>query len=1369
MQSMHKFFTLQSSLMEKFLSNISDGGGKFYIPTFSEFNFNKEDWASYLFRMENHFKAYSVAADSQKRAYFLSWVGTDAIQLLQKLYGDLNLDSYSFEEITGRMSEYYKSSTHIIAARYKFLQTRMKTDQNYSSWVAELKGMARDCAFVCPNSGCNQNLVDSYIRDMVVLHTPHEMVRCQALQCLNPSLEDVLKIANTYQSTQLAKNIITCSSDPPVINQVFQESRKERSNSRGSRESIPNSIQSNPEKSKTYNLLLRKSCSNCFVNHDRKTCKFFKSRCNHCGRMGHIAPVCLSRNRSPNYANLVEEVFSDSEKVNLVNNIKHSGLHYYVDVDLNNHPTRMMLDSGATCSIIDKKTYQMLGSPYLHRSSSLLRSYGGANVPLKGWFTVNVRFQSTVKKLRLLVTGSDSGVNIFGTPWFHAFGMKITGPCEVNQILFSDVSSEVKSSVENLCKKYSEIFEAGLGTCSSFKATLYLKKDFRPKFFKPRPIPFAHYNSVKLEIERLLDAGIIKSVKTSQWAAPIVVVPKPNGKIRICGDFKVTVNPQLDIERYPIPRSEELFHKLQNGQYFSKIDLADAYLQIELDEEAKKMAVINTPFGLFQYQRLPFGIASAPAIFQCFMEQVIAGIPYCATFLDDMIVTGPTTEKHLEMLEKIFKSLKENGLRCNLSKCAFFQSKVEYLGNSLSAEGIKPSEKNIQAIQNLPKPKNLAELQSFIGKINYYNKFIPNFATICGPLNALRKKNSQFKWTDVEDKAYAILKKRIMDATQLAHYNSNYPISLATDASAYGVGAVLSIHYPNGYEYPLAFASKTLNDQEKKYSQIEKEALSIIFGVKKFHQYLSGRTFELITDHKPLVSLFHPEKGLPVYTLARLQRWAITLMGYTYTIRYRSTEKHSNADALSRLPHGPDPDFDHSEIETCNSIMEDQTFALEEFPINTELIKRSTREDPILRRVLDYVQKGWPNFVQDKDLKVYFEKRLSISCTSGILLLQTDFTRVIVPMRFRSSVLRMLHVGHWGIVRMKQMARRYCWWPGMDKEVEQLAKDCQTCQIIKPDPPRKFNSWPSPEKAWERIHVDFAGPFWNAMWLIVVDSYSKFPFIIKMTNITSDSTINALKQIFVLEGAPETIVSDNGAQFTSDQFQKFCSCYGITHLTTAPFHPASNGEAERFVRTFKEAMRKAALEKEGKDEALNTLLFSYRTTPSPRSGKSPSELLHGRQPRTLLSSLIPKNDQHRTRISKCKFQIDDQVYVKFFGGRDEWQAGSIGKHLGRMMYEVNTERGKVRRHQNQIRLRCYKTPETEHNKEGFTFLNLDNIPSQKSIADHDFESPNKEQIENPPASSVESRFEQADLPETVTLPDLRRSQRLRRPTVRFNL
>ncbi|XP_036324968.1 uncharacterized protein K02A2.6-like [Rhagoletis pomonella] len=1172
------------------------------VPAFTTFNHDKQQWESYIAQLTQHFTAYKVIDDDQKKAFFLSWVGGETFELLVKLFCSVDVQSKSYEELVAKLTSHFKTKVHVLASRYELFKLKMGPNQKYSEWLAELRGVARNCKYVCRNKECNKEFVDELIRDIIVLNTPHEAVRTAALQKLEPTLEDIILVAEAFEAAQTVKKQV--SGENEVKTEVLQlKSTQARS-------------QSNEA---PYSSGQSQSCSGCGTHHSREKCKFRNAQCRKCKRFGHIAPVCNtgSKVNSPKqqYGRHQKQqklktnqnsVLTISQVNSCSNTVSKTNRKYMVEVRINGKPLQFQLDSGATCSIIGLEGYRQIHSPpLLPCNQGYVTTYGGGKVKILGSVNVTLQRGDIEKQVQVTVTNVERNGEILGTDLIEELGLC---PCQAH------VKAITLNTCEELIKKFPTVFNDSLGHCKSFEAHLQLKPNAVPKYFKARPLPFSQMEAFKREAQRLVDKGIWKPLHFSNWAAPIVVVPKTNGRIRICG-IKA-LNAQLDVDQYPIPRVEELFQTLRGSKLFTKIDLSDAYFQVEMDEASKKLTVVNTPAGLFEYQRLPFGVASAPAIFQRLLEQIIVNIPRCVNYLDDIIIGGKSLDDLNENIEQVFSRLQQHGFTCQQSKCSFMQREVEYLGFIINSDGISPTSSKVAAINELPRPDNLKDLQAFLGKINYYSKFINNLAQTAAPLNNLRRMNETFKWGEEQEKSFTELKRQLSTAPLLSHFDDKLPIVLATDASSHGIGAVLSHRLHDGSEKPVAFASKTLDEHQKLYSQIEKEALSIIFGVKKFHQYLYGRTFTLLTDHKPLVTIFSPDKQLPVLTIQRLQRWALTLMAYRYEIKYRATDKHSNADALSRLPKGPDVDFDRANL--CFQVDIDQQ--LDEFPLNASRLRKLTQRDVVLKKVSKFIEEGWPGKLSKADaaLQPYFTRRFSLSIELGIVILQTNYSRVVVPESARTTVIDLLHEGHWGISRMKQMARRHCWWPKLDSDIEQRVSDCRPCQEHSAtSPAQEFSCWPAAEGPWQRIHLDFAGPFLDSMWLLCVDAYSKFPFVVKMQHITATATIEALNSIFAVEGFPDTIVSDNGRQFTASTFQQFCTDRGIKHLTTAPFHPASNGEAERFVRTFKQSLKSDR----------------WRASPNPTTGKSPAELLHGRQPRGLLTLLHPTSSNETSKAS----------------------------------------------------------------------------------------------------------------------------------------
>ena len=399
----------------------------------------------------------------------------------------------------------------------------------------------------------------------------------------------------------------------------------------------------------------------------------------------------------------------------------------------------------------------------------------------------------------------------------------------------------------------------------------------------------------------------------------------------------------------------------------------------------------------------------------------------------------------MKSLAEVLARLENAGLRLKLGKCKFMPPSVEYLGYRVDADGLHAIDKKVEPIRNAPAPTNQQQLRSFLGMVNYYAKFVNNYATITHPLNELLHNGVKWKWGDSQQKAFSKLKEKLSSAPILTHYEAELPLKLDTDASNYGVGAVISHVLPDGKEKPIAFASRTLSKSERNYAQIEKEALSIIFGIKKFHQYLYGRKFLLVTDHKPLISLLGPKTGIPTLAAARLQRWALLLSAYQYEIVYRSTNKHANADCLSRLP-----------LQVINHAAEvDDAAMINKLQIETALgvdhVRNATRSDPTLSRVLDYTLSGWPEAIDLETIKPYFNKRNEITTEDGCVLWGI---RVIIPKVLRDQVLNELHVDHPGIVRMKSLARLHVWWPGIDEDIAKVIRSCSKCQVARNRPPQ---------------------------------------------------------------------------------------------------------------------------------------------------------------------------------------------------------------------------------------------------------------------------------------------------------------------------
>ncbi|XP_022795607.1 uncharacterized protein K02A2.6-like [Stylophora pistillata] len=525
------------------------------------------------------------------------------------------------------------------------------------------------------------------------------------------------------------------------------------------------------------------------------------------------------------------------------------------------------------------------------------------------------------------------------------------------------------------------------------------------------------------------------------------------------------------------------------------------------------------------------------------------------------------------------------------------------------------------------------------------------------------------------------VKEGLTSDSLLVHYDVTRELRLACDASSYGLGAVISHVMDDGREKPIAYASRTLTSSERNYAQIEREALSIIYGVKKFRQFLYGWKFTLVTDHKPLLSILGPKSAIPTLAAARMQRWALVLSAYDYEIVFKRSEDHANCDVLSRLPRKGSDLAGEASIYRVSAVDDD-------FPILAKDIARETQHDPAMSKVLHFVMSGWPDRCEDETLKPYHNRRLELSCEQSCILWGS---RVIIPPSLRVKMLKELHWEHPGMCGMKAIARSCVWWPKMDEEIEDVVRSCTVCQSTRSSPPcAPLIPWNWPSKPFQRIHVDFCQKEAD-YFLVVVDSHSKWIEVKHMTSTTADKTIDELRLIFAEHGLPEELVSDNGPQFVSHEFSEFMRKNGIKHTLVPPYHPPSNGAAERSVRVLKEALIKQVLEGTkgiSMKHRLANFLFRYRTTPHSTTGVTPAELRVKRKLRTRLNLVKPDLEQavqhKQTKQAVYKdpkvdaerfFQVYDRVRVRNTRPKsqvDRWVPGTLIKLCGPRTYIVKT-------------------------------------------------------------------------------------------------
>lgn len=1040
-------------------------------------------------------------------------------------------------------------------------------------------------------------------------------------------------------------------------------------------------------------------------NHKSEACSFRECICHLCEKKGHLASVCPQKKtfkRQSNYQSF-DQNYLESENYTLYNlDCKLNPI--LIDLLIENINITFNLDTGASFSIISENVYnKFFKNKILNSTNCVFNLYNGNKLIPLGYIACKVTYKKITNNLTFYVIKDAAGPPLLGRDFFNIFHLKIQN---LNYLNFP-------SDLECLIRKFDKVFSPGIGTFTKGLISINLKNNVSvtPRFFRARPLPFAIKEKVEAELNRLEQTGVISRVNFSEWGTPIVPVLKKDGSVRLCGDFKVTLNPFIEVDQYPLPRINELFVKLQGGIQYSKLDLSSAYQQICLDEKSKKLVTISTHKGLYKFNRAPFGIASIPAKFQKIMESLLEGLEGVIVFIDDILITGGNRKQHLDRLKNVLEKLNNAGLKISLEKCQFFMNEVSYLGFNINKDGLHTSKSKVEALKDAPIPSSITQLKSFLGLINYYGNFVPNLATVLHPLYDLLKDNVEWKWTSECNIAFEKIKKLLTTAPILVHYRPNLPLKLITDASDYGVGAVIVHVFSDKSERPIAYASRTLSTTEKNYSQVEKEGLAMIFALCKFNQYLYGRKFILVTDSKALTTIFHPEKNIPQFSANRLRRWAVILANYQYDIQFVKS-KDNNADCLSRLPIQDKGTWADVDINFLNYFTNNK-----DFPINFQVVKRASENDKLILEVGKCLKSNyWPKEIKDSG-KPFYRIRNDLSVEDNCLLWNN---RIIIPRSLRENILKQLHLSHMGVVKMKSLARSYFWWPGLSKDIEILAGSCENCAVYKSNPPiAKIEQWPWPDKVWDRIHIDFMGPYLNKQFLIIIDAHSKWVEVFLLNKITSKATIEILRSVFARFGLPSKLVSDNARTFCSVEFEDFLSNNNIEHLTSPPFHPASNGAAENAVKTVKSALRNALGKKSNIDinKILCNFLFDFRNTPHCTTGVSPAYLMFGRNLKTRFDNLLPNSREKANLTEKevkinvlsnqikqkrnhagtrfIEFQINEIVYVRDYRNvqKPTWVKGIVNKKIGKNMYlvlipELNNITWK--RHLNQMRRSVFK-------------------------------------------------------------------------------
>lgn len=861
----------------------------------------------------------------------------------------------------------------------------------------------------------------------------------------------------------------------------------------------------------------------------------------------------------------------------------------------------------------------------------------------------------------------------------------------------SHLNSEETKALYKLCKQYENIFfkeTHQLTFTNQIKHDINLHNE-KPAFTKSYRYPYIHKEEVRKQIDKMLDQGIIRS-SYSPWSSPIWIVPKKadaSGKTkwRLVVDYR-KLNEQTVDDRYPLPNITEILDKLGKCMYFTTLDLASGFHQIEVNPRDIQKTAFTVDSGHYEYIRMPFGLKNAPSTFQRVMDNVLKDLQgkSCLCYMDDIIVFSTSLQEHISNLNQVFNKLEQANLKVQLDKSEFLHKEVAFLGHIVSSEGVKPNPEKIEAVKKFPIPKTPKQIKSFLGLLGYYRKFIKDFANLTKPMTECLRKDKKITMNPEYVNCFEKCKTLLCENPILQYPDFSKPFVLTTDASNVALGAVLS-QGAIGLDRPICYASRTLTKTEQNYSTIEKELLAIVWSVRYFRPYLYGKKFQIVTDHKPLTWLFSLKEPN-----SKLVRWRLKLEEYEYEIVYKKGTKNTNADALSRL----EPEIielnvhsgsesTHSEeigvilgnckkdaIPTTNTVLNEFNTQII-LELDSRYLHLETFFKIYYRKKRRYLIKS-NEFDEQKLMQVYNEyiipgKLIGIACSESTFKLMNEIhekhfsnskiklvrSKLIVEdivdeLQQRDVITKIHQEGnHRGISENLEQLKRQFYFPKMKNLINQIINKCEICQTLKYGrnvQPIKLEVTENPKKPLEIIHIDIFA-INNKKFLTILDKFSKFAVAYHLVTSDGLEVVKLMKNFISVHGIPQKLVTDRGVEFTSIIFKQFCEMYKITlHLTT-PKASTGNSPVERLHSTLIEIYRIIYAKNHDKDpvEIMNETLITYNNSIHSVIKMTPFELKNGHisKPEIFPDKLPDKNpnDYLKDHKKNCE-QLYNLIHMR---------------------------------------------------------------------------------------------------------------------------
>lgn len=1230
-------------------------------------------------RFRNLVVALDIKDKSRQKALLLHYAGEEVNDIFDTL-PDTEADEGEnpLDKAIDALTAYFQPKQNVAYEEYQFRLAKQVKDEALMTFYTRLKRLALTCEFTD---------ADREIKSQIIQQCSSSKLRRKALSEPKISLQQLLEYGKAMeQAESQAANL-----EGQAKNEVNYLSHDGNSHFRN--------------KSQSKEMANRK-CRNCGGPYphqgDRTTCPAYGQECRNCGKLNHFKAVCRStaapklpdnrqrqmksprkykkklryvsessssddyeheprktsrKNNKKKLRNISKSSSSDDDhdlfKIRVRNVKSDKTKHPFFEVKVGDTWLNIMADSGSSINILDERDFNKLKTqPTLEPTNIRVYPYKSKTcLPVKGKFNTTIKTAMATTPRVVVYVMEGTGGSLLS--WQTSQDLNLI---HVSNHLKSVEEDTTNTEVKELVQEYSDLF-SGLGKLQGYQVKLHIDENVQPVAQPHRRVPFHIRKQLEEQLDKDEQQGVIEQTDgPTPWVSPIVVAPKPKqpGKIRVCVDMR-QANQAIQRERHLTPTIKEVIADLNGAKYFSKLDLNQGYNQIELAPESRYITTFSTHLGLRRFTRLNFGISSAAEIFQNAIRETLHGIQGAINISDDILVYGKTQEDHNKSLRETLQRLREKGLTLHSEKCSYSKSKLEFFGYIFSDKGMSADPQKVEEILKLAVPTNTSEVRSLLGMTNYCARFIQGYATMTQPLRELIQKKHPWRWTPRHDQSLAQLKDALTNAPVTSYFDPDKETEIVVDASPVGLGAILAQKDPETSDrHIVAYASKSLSETERRYSQTEREALAVVWGCEYFHLYVYGKPITVCTDHKPLISIYGNPKSKPP---ARIERWALRLQPYQVSIVYQKGENNP-ADYMSRHPAQQTKTTTRQAKvaeEFVNYIIQTSTPKA----IKLEEINVATSKDPTLQAVIDAVRTGnWSMGKRNKQVNQEAYKaiervkdELTISTSSNTIL---RGTRIVIPQQLQQRVVTLAHEGHQGIVKTKALLRDKVWFPGIDQLTEKTIKSCFACQVSTPTTQREpLKMSPLPDSAWQEVSVDFKDLSTKGYLLVVTDDYSRYPVVDIVSSTSANAVIPRLDKIFAEFGIPEVVKSDNGPPFNGRDFKNFAETLGFRHRKVTPLWPRANGGVERFMRTIKKTIHTATAECKPWKEEMCKLLRNYRTTPHSSTGMAPATAMFNRNIRTKLPE-IPSNlsdqagirDHDSEAKRKMKSYADNKAYVK---------------------------------------------------------------------------------------------------------------------------